>query len=272
MTRFYFTIHPGDMMRKRIMPGASIMLVASAFWNARRNAFDILRPIQDLVGTFCIDSGGFTAARRWGRYPWSVAEYVAFIREEALSGVPLDFCAILDYACEPSVDRSTYATNLERIEATIKNDRACREAAPDLPWLSVLQGDSLEERAWDLERRAECNLLPERYAGVGSVCGRGPAAAVEVIRFYADRLPGVKLHAFGIHVRALDDDRAFFALGSWDTYGWIWGRGQNNMRRPAEYLRKTGESYSEFTGRLARLYWANTVLPRLNRPRQRALL
>jgi hypothetical protein len=270
--RFYFTLHPGDLMRSRIMPGSSIMLVASAFWNEKRNRFDILRPYQDLVQSFCIDSGGFTAARRWGCYPWTIAEYVRFIREESASGVPLDFCAILDYACEPSVDRSTYATNLQRIEATIRNEQACREEAPELPWLPVLQGDSLAEREYDLERRQALGLLPETYAGVGSVCGRSPAAASEVICFYAERLPGVRLHAFGIHIRALDDDRTYLALGSWDTYGWNWGRGQKEKNRPVEYLRQPGESYSTYTGRLARLYWANTVLPRLRKPRQGALL
>jgi hypothetical protein len=259
-------------MRKRILQDASIMLVASAFWDPKRERFSILRPIQDLVRSFCIDSGGFTAARRWGRYPWSFDEYIDFIYQETLSGVPLDFCAILDYACEPSVDRSTYATNIDRIKATIENDFICRNAAPDLPWLSVLQGDSLEEREFDLSERAHLGMLPTQYAGVGSVCGRGPAAAAAVIRFYAERLPGVKLHAFGIDIRALDDDQVYLSLGSWDTYTWNWGRGQKKFNRPDEYLRQEGESYSEFTGRLARLYWVNTVLPRLRKPRQGALL
>lgn len=30
--QFYFTVHPGDLTRSRLIPGCSIMLVASAHW------------------------------------------------------------------------------------------------------------------------------------------------------------------------------------------------------------------------------------------------
>ncbi len=246
------------------------MLVASAHWDDDRKRFKLRRPPADHIKSICIDSGGFTAAKRWGKYPWSIEQYADFIKKTSRD-VPLDFCAIMDYACEPSVDRSTYQTNVERIEATIQNEIACLTAAPDLPWLSVLQGDSLQERAFDLAERKRIDQLPGSYAGIGSVCGRGVSGARQVIKFYTDSLPGVRFHGFGMHIQALDDDAVYAAIKSWDSYGWNWGRGCKGKDRPPEYLKRPDDSYTTYTRRLAELYWQNTVSPRLEKPRQMAL-
>lgn len=258
------------MMRSRLIKSSHIMLVASAFWDDDKKRFAVSRPPADHIASITIDPGGFTAARRWGKYPWSISQLVDWIRAESRD-VILDWCAVMDYACEPNVNRSILPTNKERIEATMENEILCKQAAPDLPWLPVLQGDNLIERDYDLSRRRELGLIPADYAGIGSVCGRGAAGAMRVIKFYNDRLPNVKFHAFGMHIQALDDDAVFSAVRSWDSYGWNWGRGQKNKDRPAEYLRRDGENYSQFTGRLGLLYWENTIQPRLNRSRQTAL-
>lgn len=267
--RFFFTTHPGDLSRKRLPAGCHVMLVAAAHWDDDRKRFRISRPPADHVAGMCVDSGGFTAARRWGRYPWSTEQYADFIR--AISrDVPLAFCAIMDYACEPTVNRSILATNQQRIDATIENEQACRAAAPDLPWLPVLQGDNLAERAYDLSRRRETGLLPECYAGIGSVCGRGAVAARKVIQFYAGQLFGMRYHAFGMHIGAMDDRVVPGALRSWDSYSWTWARGAR-MERAPEYLKQDGENYASYARRLAGLYMENTIQPRLDRPIQHTL-
>lgn len=269
--RFYFTTHPGDMLRGRLIEGCCIMAVAAAHWDDERKRFRINRPPADHITSMCIDSGGFTAARRWGRYPWTVWQYVDFIREMSRD-VPLDFCAIMDYACEPSVDRSIYASNISRIEVTIQNEVLCRDVDPELPWLAVLQGDSFEERSYDLETRRRAGMLPDSYAGIGSVCGRGARGAIRTTLFYRDRLPGVKFHGFGMHIQALDDDQTFATIQSWDSYGWNWGKGQKDVDRPPEYLKRPDESFSDHNRRLGQLYWRNTILPRLTRSRQGVLI
>lgn len=245
------------------------MLVAAAHWDDDRKRFKVNRPPADHVGGMCVDSGGFTAARRWGRYPWTSEQYADFVRASSRD-VPLAFCAILDYACEPNVNRSILETNQQRIDATIANEVDCRKTAPELPWLPVLQGDNLAERAYDLARRRELGLLPENYAGIGSVCGRGAVAARRVIRFYADQLFGVCYHAFGMHIGALDDKIVPGALKSWDSYSWTWARGARQMRS-MEYVKQDGESYSAYARRLAGLYLDNTIEPRLKRPLQHTL-
>jgi hypothetical protein len=249
------------------------MLVASSrqFWDEDRQRFKIHRPPSDHIESICIDSGGFTAAKRWGRYPWTPAQYADWIAEESRD-VQLDFCATMDYACEKTVNRSILTTNKERIEESIQNELACRQVAPDLPWLPVLQGDNLAEREFDLSLRRRLGLIPATFAGLGSICGRGVVGARQVIKFYRHQLPGVKYHAFGLHVQALDDDEVFMAVRSWDSYSWNWGKGQKGVDRPTEYLQKTNESYSQFTRRMGELYWQNTVLPRLTKPRHVAVL
>lgn len=247
------------------------MLVASAHWDNERKRFRVTRPPADWVSSICIDSGGFTAAKRWGKYPWSVGQYADFIGEVSRD-VVLDFAAIMDYACEPSVNREVYRSNKERIKATIRNETECMRVAPDLPWLPVLQGDNQTERAFDIAIRRRIGMLPAGYAGIGSVCGRGRAGAVETILFYRDQLPGIKFHCFGMHIQALDNDFCFDAVKSWDSYGWNWGKGQKDKDRPKEYLRIPGETHSQLCKRLGSLYWQNTIAPRLDRARQGVLL
>lgn len=241
------------------------MLVAAAHWDNDRGRFRISRPPADHVASICVDSGGFTAARRWGQYPWTTTQYTAFIRAVSRD-VPLDFCACLDYACERGVNRETYATNVDRIDATIANEALCKATDAALPWLPVMQGDTLEERAYDLARRRELQMLPSAYAGIGSVCGRGARAARRVVKFYAGELPGVRFHAFGAHIGLLDDDVVMGALKSWDSYSWTWARGARSMRAP-EYLKREDENYASYARRLAGLYLDNTITPRQRRPR-----
>lgn len=265
--RFYFTVHPSDASRRRLLPGCHVLLVAAAHWDTRRQRFRLRRPPADHVASLAVDSGGFTAARRWGQYPWSPQQYADFVHAVSRD-VPLDWCASMDYACEPTVDRSTLATNQARIDATLANERACLEAAPSLPWLPVLQGDTLAERAYDLAQRRRLGLVPTTLAGVGSVCGRGAAGAVHVMRWYATQLPGVQFHAFGLDVRALDDDDVADVVQSWDSYAWNWPKGRRGKGLASASLRRTEETYTQYVRRLAGLYWTQTIRPRLIRPRQ----
>ena len=265
MKRFYFTTHPGDLMRSRLPKGCAVMLVASAHWDEKRRRFKIRRPPAGHVGHVCIDSGGFNAARRWGTYPWSLEEYVDFclaIGEEA----DLDFVACMDYACEPGVERSVHATNKARIDATHQNELEALERFPALPWLPVIQGDTIAEREYDLARRQALGIAPKTYAGIGSICGRSIPSAARTVLFLASQLPGVSFHGFGMNVRVLDNEAAWPHVRSWDSYAWTWPRGQLGVDRPEEYVQRPGETSSKYRGRIAQLYYKNTIAPRLAPP------
>lgn len=268
---FYFTLHPGDIMRTRILKGADVMLVASAFWDSDRKRLKVRRPPADHIGALSLDSGGFTAAARWGRYPWEPEAYVEWVRQMTRD-VPAAFVACMDYACERGVDRSSLATNRERIEATWINENLLRTIAPDLPWLGVLQGNTLDERRWDIERRQRFGLLFP-FMGLGSICRRPAREAADVIRFYREHVPGTRFHAFGLDCRALDcGDDAATAIASWDSYAYTWPRGKKGHDRPSFLLRRDDETRSAFTRRLAQHYEAHTIKPRIERPRQLPLV
>lgn len=164
------------------------MLVASAHWDNERKRFRVTRPPADWVKSVCVDSGGFAIMQKFGRYPWSVRQYSDFIWD-VTRDVKLDFGAIMDYACEPSVNREVYRSNKERIKATIRNEAECMRVAPGLPWMPVLQGDNLTERAFDVAIRWRVGMLPAEYAGIGSVCGRAVPGPSKLFCFTATSFP-----------------------------------------------------------------------------------
>ncbi len=267
MPEFYYTVHPADTLRSRLIPNRRIMVVATAYWDGKKAKFRVRRPPADHIKSLAIDSGGFTAHKKWGKYPWSYEQYIEFIRKMSRD-VTLDFCAVMDYACEREVNRSTYETNMSRIEATIENETALRQLAPDLPWLGVFQGNTLQERAWDIKQRQKLDLIEDEM-GIGSICGRSPLISKEVIRFYMSQLPHVRYHAFGLDIRTFDKaDDVFWAVGSWDSYTWCWGRG---MTRKGDPKRRhiEGETWSQYTRRLAEQFEENTLNKRLHVKRQR---
>jgi hypothetical protein len=269
---YYYTVHPGDMDRARIPAGAHVLAVASGFWDNARQRFKIKRPPADHIAALAIDSGGFTMAAKYGKYPWTMEQYIAFIRTMS-ADVPLVFCACMDYACERDVDRGIYATNRDRIKATIRNEIALRRLAPDLPWLGVLQGNTLEERALDVAIRRRIGLLSP-YMGIGSICRRGAIQAAKVICFYGEQLPGTRYHAFGLSVRTLDTPlapRVYHLLRSWDSYTWSWNRGRVTGVAP-HLVKQPWENYTDHTRRLAADYKDRVIGRRLAAPRQLTLL
>lgn len=135
-----------------------------------------------------------------GQIPLDGRPDIEFIRKMSRD-VTLDFCAIMDYACEREVNRSTYKTNINRIEATIANEITLRELAPDLPWLGVFQGNTIEERAWGIRQRQKLQLI-NPYMGIGSICGQTPMGSKATIRFYVQQLPSIDYHVFGLDIRA----------------------------------------------------------------------
>lgn len=68
---FYYTVHPADTLRSRLIPNRRIMVVATAYWDNKKNKFRTRRPPADHIKSLAIDSGGFTAHKRWGKYPWT---------------------------------------------------------------------------------------------------------------------------------------------------------------------------------------------------------
>src|SRR5262245_50724216 len=126
--QFYLTCHRSDLNRRRLPMGCRVMLVAAACWNEATTRFRWQTLPTDHLAGWCLDSGGFTAARRWGRYPWTPQQYADWALAMSAQMTP-DFVACMDYACAPTGNRDVYADNLQRIEATLANEQACYAAS-----------------------------------------------------------------------------------------------------------------------------------------------
>lgn len=262
--RFFFTVHRADMIRRRLIPGCSIMAVASGQWDGDR--FRTARPPRGHVGSLCLDSGGFTAAKRWGDYPWTAKQYAAWARKTSAND-RLDFVAVMDLACERGVNRDVFATNQQRILASVVNAGRCREADPSLPWLPVVQGATVEDYLGcaELYRRDGWGL---DYAGLGTMCGRKASDAARVLCELSAMLPDTRWHVFGMSLGVLRFDDARPLIRSWDSYAWNWGKGAKNDA--CRMQRNLGETYSGYCRRLAEDY-ARRVDRLIRRPRQMSL-
>ena len=265
--RFYYTLNPGEYQRERIRPGADVLIVATAHWHNGRKRFSRELPPLDRVGRVAIDSGGFTAERKYGGYPWSLLEYVEFIQDmKERLGDKLEFAAVMDYACTPGAGDQASRENLDRIDKTHENDLFLRSWDSSINWLSVLQGDNQAEREYALQDLSESELwrYGNGYYGLGSIVGRPFAKIREVLELVDFHTGGAYLHAFGLHANILDKKESSFFVRSWDSYSWCYGRGKKVGPNKPKIEQLPGESYSKYTGRLAEDYWSRVVEPRLN--------
>lgn len=116
----------------------------------------------------------------------------------------LEWAAIQDWMCEPSILGRTGRTIKQHQALTVRSLLTLRDLAPEVPWLPVVQGWELVDylRHVDMYERAGVDLGALPVVGVGSVCRRqGTSEATAIIQALAGR--GLGLHAFGFKTRGL---------------------------------------------------------------------
>lgn len=171
------------------------------------------------IAPWALDSGGFTELNLHGRWVTTVDEYIPAVRRYRDEIGMLAWASPMDWMCEPFVLEKTGLTVREHQQRTVDNLVLLRSLAPDLPWVPVLQGWTLEDYldCIDIYERGGVHLADEPLVGVGSVCRRQNISDIEVI-FCALEARGLKLHGFGVKTKGLK--KYAHALESADSMSW----------------------------------------------------
>ena len=210
-----------------------LTLTAAALFVSDRRLRRYRRSLPTALGSWSLDSGGFTELQQYGTWdhgptPCQYAERVRRYRDE-IGG--LVWAAPQDWMCEPIVlsggtagpirFAGTGLSVAEHQRRTVSNLLELRAIAPDLPFIPVLQGYTLTEYLTCIDRYhdAGVDLAAEPTVGIGSVCRReATAEAAEIIHAVSDRLPGIRLHGFGIKTSGLGAYGSL--LASSDSMAW----------------------------------------------------
>lgn len=206
--------------------GVPVMVSANSLWNDEAQKFS--RAWRALHGLRVhLDSGGFVAMKRYGRFRFSVEQYAQLAAE-----MSPQWWAQMDLCCEPEV-AADRAEVFRRIDATAANLRECRaqaiQAGAKQP-LIVLQGwqpsDYTSGPAFD-----DPGFQWPEIVGVGSVCRRslhGSAGLLAVLRALDARLPGhVRVHLFGVKSQAVEKLRWHPRIASVDSMAWSYAARQD---------------------------------------------
>lgn len=179
---------------------------------------------------WALDSGGFTELQQFGRWTVTAADYAVRVRRYRAVTGHLTWAAPQDWMCEPIViaggraGRVTFAgTGLDVAEhqrRTVASVAELRAIAPDVRWLPVLQGYTVEEylRCADLYAAVGIDLTTEPIVGLGSVCRRQATGEAEQIISALHTAGITRLHGFG--VKTLGLYRYGHLLESADSLAW----------------------------------------------------
>lgn len=176
-----------------------------------------------------LDSGGFSELTQFGAWTITPRAYVAEVCRYAREIGRLELVAPQDWMCEPWLVKKTGLSVRAHIRRTVDNFVQLRDLAPDLPWVPVVQGWTLDDyrRCVDAYARAGVDLAGMRRVGVGSVCRRQSTRdALEIFRGL--RALGLSLHGFGVKTAGFRSYRSL--LASADSMAWSFGARRRNVR------------------------------------------
>lgn len=186
---------------------------------SRRRLARIRKKFPRAKGTWALDSGGFTELSMHGGWSVPAAEYVREVRRFRDEVGKMQWASPRDWMCEPPMLKSTGLSVYEHQRRTVDDLLDLRARAPDVRWVPVLQGWTVEEylRCCRMYQRAGVDLRREPLVGVGTICRRQHTAEAASILSTLAGL-GLRLHAYGLKLRGIERCAAF--LASCDSLAW----------------------------------------------------
>lgn len=173
------------------------------------------------LGPWALDSGGFTEISRYGEWRTCPRQYVAEVDRWRAEVGNLQWAAIQDWMCEPTMLAKTRMTVGQHQQLTVNSWLYLTSIASWLPWIPVLQGWSVGDYVAHVElyhRHTTTRLDRLPLVGLGSVCRRqSTEEVVEIARELTGM--GIKLHGFGVKIAGLRNGLSNL-LRSSDSMAW----------------------------------------------------
>jgi hypothetical protein len=171
------------------------------------------------VGRWALDSGAFTEIKDHGHWTVDAPTYAAEVSRIAAEVGNMDWAAIQDWMCEPSMLARTGLSIIEHQTRTVKSFIELSQIAPMVPWVPVLQGWREDEYLDHIEqyKASGVDLTKLPVVGLGSVCRRqGTDEFACIVRAIVAR--GISLHGFGVKMTGLV--KVAPLLASSDSLAW----------------------------------------------------
>lgn len=190
---------------------------------SRRRLAKVRKRFPRARGRWALDSGGFSELSLYGGWSISKERYADEVRRYRDEVGLMDWAAPMDWMCEPVMLRKTGFSVEDHQGLTVCSVLDLRRIAPDVPWIPVLQGWTLEDysRCVDLYAQGGIDLTSEEVVGLGSVCRRQATEEIaEIVKSLHER--GIRsLHGFGVKAGGLA--RIGHLLRSSDSMAWSEG-------------------------------------------------
>ena len=260
MTIFFLGTHRPQWLADPRCAGVPLFVSRSTLAGRRGRLITERGRLPRAVTSWALDSGGFTQLRDHGRWTITPEQYVAEVRRCRDEIGRLAWAAPQDWMTEPYITAKTGLAVVDHQRRTVDNYLHLRSLAPDLPFVPVVQGQTLAdyETCIHLYERAGVDLTHQHLVGVGSVCRRQATREIQHIVAGLAGL-GLRLHGFGVKIAGLARYGPY--LASADSLAWsAWGR----RTRPG----CTSGHASEANCQRFALDWYQRVLAVLERPAQ----
>jgi len=170
-------------------------------------------------GPWALDSGGFSELTLYGEWRTTPRQYIDLTRRYRDEIGNLEWAAIQDMMVEPHMLKRTGLSIAEHQRRTVVNYLTLMDAAPDLPWTPVLQGQTAGQYLDHVEQytRAGIDLRALPIVGIGSVCRRQSTNEIApLVRTVS--ATGIRLHGFGVKATGLRQIAS--QLTSADSMAW----------------------------------------------------
>lgn len=217
------------------------------------------------VVPWALDSGGFTELKMYGEWRTSPQQYVEDVRRFVDEIGSLEWASPQDWMCEPDMLAKTGLTVKEHQARTIENYWVLRDLAPELPFIPVLQGWTMDDYHAHVDAYTESglDLACQSVVGVGSVCRRQATDEIGQI-FGSLRSRGLRMHGYGVKsdgLRAYSQHLVSADSLAWAYGGWKDGRKKRLAGRPTACGRRTCNNCAHYA-----LAWRDRLLRRAGEP------